>query len=133
MAGPAPLGDVPPPDPAEWSGPLSPGLFEERTELAWSRSGIAVAVLVAVLVRRLWPLGDAETFAILMVIGVGSGIWAAGMALAHRDRWRPVSPTPDSPGPSSPGAVGVRACRLLAVGTVVLAGAGLVLALLTPS
>jgi hypothetical protein len=117
---------------------LSPGLFEERTELAWSRSGISVLVLVAVLVRRLWPLGDAGTFAVLMVTGVGSGIWAAGMALARRDRWRPATPGTAPPGTASPdraspGAVGTRACRLLAVGTVVLAAAGLVLALFTPS
>ena len=32
------------------------GLAEERTVLAWNRSGLAVVVCVAVLLRHVWPL-----------------------------------------------------------------------------
>jgi len=41
------------------------GLARERTDLAWNRSGLAVAVTVAIILRRLWPLsGDRAALAV---------------------------------------------------------------------
>jgi hypothetical protein len=109
--------------PVDRSDATDPGMARERTQLAWNRSGLAVVAVVAIMVRRLWPLGDAEAFALLVVVAAGSLVWAVGMFLARRSGvvW------------STPGVMGTTACRMLTIGTLVLAGAGIVLALFTPS
>jgi hypothetical protein len=115
-----------PPGPDGWpSGGALPdesGLFRERTELARSRSGLAVVLVVAVLLRRLWPLGGTETFAVLVTAGAGSLAWSAGMVLARRGQSTRTAFRPSD----------ARAAGLLTAGTVLLAVAGLVLALASP-
>jgi uncharacterized membrane protein YidH (DUF202 family) len=106
---------------ADPEGPArDPGLARERTDLAWNRSGLAVLVVVAILLRHLWPLEGARSVLAFVLIAVGAGAWAVGMQLARRNRkgGNPV--------------LGPEGCRLLTVGTVLLALAGLLLALFVP-
>ena len=50
-------------------------LFRERTELAWSRSGLAVVVATAVLLRRLWPLHGTRQVLVVGCISIGALCW----------------------------------------------------------
>ncbi len=104
----------------ERSEPADTGLARERTQLAWNRSGLAVLAAGAIMVRRLWPVGDAAAFVLLIVVAAGTLAWAVGMFLARRS------------GPATSGLMGTTACRVVTAGTLVLAGAGLVLAFLAP-
>jgi uncharacterized membrane protein YidH (DUF202 family) len=92
-------------------------LARERTDLAWNRSGLGVLVAVVVLLRHLWPLDGYKSELALAFIGVGATTWAVGMRMARRGS----SPT------GAGGRLGERSCRLLTVGTLLLAGAGFVL------
>ncbi len=93
-----------------------PGLARERTDLAWNRSGLAGAVTVAIVLRRLWPLhGDREVLA-LALIAAAAVIWVVGMRLGSR-----IGRTA--------GAHGVPAestCRMVTIGTLLLAASGFV-------
>ena len=97
--------------------PEPPGLAEERTDLAWTRSGIALLGAFAILVRRVWSgnpaAGDLAALALLGVAGFGWAVGNLGWRLAHHrsDEAKPRRPV-----------------ELLAVsiGTIALAGAGLV-------
>jgi uncharacterized membrane protein YidH (DUF202 family) len=91
------------------------GLARERTDLAWNRSGLAVAVTVAIVLRRLWPLRGGREVIALALIATGSVIWALGMRLGrHMSHPR-----------RGDGALGEAGCRMLTIGTLVLAAAGL--------
>jgi len=70
-----------------------------------------------VMLRRLWPLEGFRTDLALAFIAAGAGVWAIGMRMARRG---------SSSGGTS-GMLGERACRLLTVGTVLLATAGFIL------
>jgi uncharacterized membrane protein YidH (DUF202 family) len=59
-------------------------LAGERTDLAWTRSGIAFAVCVAVLLRRVWPLDRADHILALALVALGAIVWALGLMLARR-------------------------------------------------
>jgi uncharacterized membrane protein YidH (DUF202 family) len=59
-------------------------LAGERTDLAWTRSGIAVAVCIAVLLRRIWPIDRADHLLAVGLIAVGSLAWAVALLLARR-------------------------------------------------
>jgi hypothetical protein len=97
-------------------------LSRERTELAWSRSGLAVAVTVAVTLRRLWPLtGDKAVVALALIAG-GSAVWVIGMQLGRRAR---------TLGDGS-GALAASTFRMLTIGTILLALAGFVVGLILP-
>ena len=96
-------------------------LYEERTELAWNRSGLALLAAFAILARRVWSddasvSGDLLAVALLGVACLG---WAVGTL-----GWRLVHHRADEPQPRGPH-------ELLAVslGTVALAAAGLAIAL----
>jgi hypothetical protein len=117
-----PLDSSDSPDPIDRADWVDPGLAAERTELAWNRSGLAVVVAVAIMARRLWPLGDSESFAILVVVAAGALAWVVGMLLVRRT----------GPGRGGTRLMGTAACRMLSIGTLTLAGAGLVLTLVTP-
>jgi hypothetical protein len=98
------------------------GLARERTELAWSRSGLSVAVTVAVTLRRLWPLTGDKAVVALVLIAVGSTIWALGMLLGRRGRLRA----------GAGGAATALTYRMLTIGTLILAAAAFVVGLILP-
>jgi uncharacterized membrane protein YidH (DUF202 family) len=107
-----------------------PTLFEpdeplagERTDLAWTRSGIAFAVCIAVLLRRVWPINRADHLLALALVAVGTLAWAVGLVLARRmarttHRGRDVMDAPT--------------LRLISGGTFVLAVGALVLGAFPP-
>jgi uncharacterized membrane protein YidH (DUF202 family) len=98
-----------------------PGLARERTTLAWNRSGLALLVAVAIMLRRLWPLQSGTAFVILIVLGFGAAMWAIGMLMTRRSRF-------DREGT---GVMSASTCRILTGGTLVLALAGFLLGLLS--
>lgn len=102
-------------------GARDSGLARERTELAWTRSGLSVAATVAVILRRLWPLtGDKDDVA-LVLIAVGAIVWVVGMQLGRRSA------------AVAGGPVGASTCRVLTIGTLVLAAAGFLVGLFLPA
>ncbi|HZM55519.1 MAG TPA: DUF202 domain-containing protein [Acidimicrobiales bacterium] len=109
-------------DVADGAGASDPGLAAERTDLAWNRSGLAVVVAVAIMLRRLWPLEGYKSVIALALIAAGATAWAVGMRLARRKR-------PDT---RASGMLGVSTCRMLTVGTVILAAAGLLIGVFAP-
>ena len=103
--------------------PSDTGLAAERTDLAWNRSGLALVVCVAVLLRRLWPLAGADEVVALAVIAAGTFLWAVALWLG-----RAVSGGVRAP----QGVLGPGALALMSVGTVLLALAAFVLGLFPP-
>jgi hypothetical protein len=99
---------------------VEPTLAKERTELAWSRSGLSVAVTVAVTLRRLWPLTGDKADVAAALIAVGAVIWVLGMQLGRRER--------------SDGHRGVTAStfRMLTIGTLTLAAAAFLIGIILP-
>ncbi len=98
-----------------------PGLARERTALAWNRSGLALLVAVAIMLRRLWPLEGTTTVVIIIILSAGAILWAVGMLLSRRPRLD-----------VSTNGVATRShFRILTLGTLVLALAGFLLGLLS--
>ena len=63
------------------------GLAGERTALAWNRSGLAVVVCVAVLLRHVWPLRGTDQEVALGLIAGAVVVWAVVLAvLTHSAR-----------------------------------------------
>lgn len=108
---------------ADPDGERAEGLFTERTQLAWTRSGLALVAAFAILTRRVWSsgtaTGDAVAITFLAVATLGWAIGMLGWGLRHRGR---VEPRPRSP----------RELFAVAAGTTALAVAGLVVALVHP-
>jgi uncharacterized membrane protein YidH (DUF202 family) len=99
-----------------------PGLAGERTDLAWSRSGLAIAAVAAAVVRLVFEQLDNVTGRVA-VIGIMTGAaasWAMAMWLAPLARGplqgRPVADQ--------------RALRRASAGTVALAAAALLLSVI---
>jgi uncharacterized membrane protein YidH (DUF202 family) len=95
------------------------GLGRERTDLAWNRSGLAVLVTVVIVLRRLWPLHGDRGVAALALIAGGAVVWAAGMRIS-----RHVGD------PGTPHMMSESAGRLMTIGTLALAVAGFIVAIL---
>ena len=97
----------------EWDEGLSP----QRTQLAWGRTGLAMAVAIAVLARRAWGFGGTFDVAALVFVGVGGMVWLVGMR-ESRDLHLHMEPH---------GLAGMRAFGLVTAGTLLVAigGAGL--------
>jgi uncharacterized membrane protein YidH (DUF202 family) len=103
--------------------PLDPDIVsaEERTELSWNRSGLAVLICILVLLRHLWPLDRNGRVAALTLMAVGAVIYAIGLQTARRLGGRePMPPMSSTTG------------RLLSLGTVVLAAGAFVLGFFPP-
>jgi hypothetical protein len=98
------------------------GLAQQRTELAWSRSGLSVAVTVAVVLRRLWPLTGEKSVVALVLIATGSIIWVLGIQIGKRKRFRVDADF----------ALVASTCRMLSIGTVALAAAAFVVGVVVP-
>ena len=67
--------------------PPDAGLAGERTALSWNRSGLAVVVCVAVLLRHVWPLQGTDQELALGLIAGAVVIWTivlAWLTLASR-------------------------------------------------
>jgi uncharacterized membrane protein YidH (DUF202 family) len=102
--------------------PPDAGLAEERTVLAWNRSGLAVVVCVAVLLRHVWPLRGTDHEVALGLIGAAVIVWSvifAILTLSRRTR-----------GPTAPHAEDV--FRLITAGTLLLALVGVVASFAAP-
>lgn len=59
-------------------------LAGERTDLAWTRSGIALVVCIAVLARRVWPIDRADHLLAVALVALGGLAWAVGLVVARR-------------------------------------------------
>jgi len=99
-------------------------LYEERTELAWNRSGLALLAAFAILARRVWSddttiSSDTVAVALLAAACLGWAIGTVGWRLVHRTNAR----TDAEPRPRAP-----RELLAVTLGTVALALAGLVIA-----
>jgi uncharacterized membrane protein YidH (DUF202 family) len=95
-------------------------LYEERTELAWNRSGLALLAAFAILARRVWTddtsvSGDLLAVALLGVACLGWAIGTMGWRLVHHraDEARPRD---------------ARELFAVTFGTLALAAAGLTIA-----
>jgi len=100
-----------PADPVVVAEAWDEGLAPQRTQLAWGRTGLAMAVAIAVLARRAWDLGGAFEVAAVIFVGLGGLVWLVGMR-ESRDPRLPMAP---------PGLTGVRGYGLVTVGTLLLA------------
>jgi uncharacterized membrane protein YidH (DUF202 family) len=99
------------------------GLARERTALAWNRSGLAVVVCIAVLVRHLWPIEGTGRDVAVCLIGAAAIVWSIALvAFTHSGIHRPGG-----------GLAGPRFFGLMTAGTVLLAAVGFLLALIAPS
>ena len=98
-------------------------LAGERTDLAWTRSGIAVAVCIGVLLRRVWPLDRTDHLLAVGLIGLGALAWATALLLARR-----ISRTTHA----GRDVMDSHTLRLLSGGTFVLAVGAFLLGLLPP-
>jgi hypothetical protein len=101
-----------------------PGLVVERTNLAWSRSGLAVLACLGVLARRFFPLDTrTDSLAAFALLAAGGGGWALGLLLSRRG----------GPPPAIGGHAGARRLRIATGSTLALAVAAFILGLFPPT
>jgi len=93
---------------------IDPGLARERTVLAWSRTGLSFLALGGILVR-------VDPLAGLTVLALGGVVWLLGY-LHHRSMWAAAEP--------ARWLTRLKALRLIAAGTALVALVGLVISLL---
>jgi hypothetical protein len=98
------------------------GLAEERTALSWNRSGLAVVVCVALLLRHVWPLHGTDQEVALGFIAGAVIVWCVVLGILTLSRGRPGSYVPR----------GASVFRLVTAGTLLLAFVGFVAALAAP-
>ncbi|MEI8336331.1 MAG: DUF202 domain-containing protein [Actinomycetes bacterium] len=60
------------------------GLAGERTDLAWSRTGLAMIVIIASIGRRALTIRGTTEIVSLFVVLIGTLVWAFGLRGAHR-------------------------------------------------
>lgn len=96
------------------------GLHLERTDLAWTRSGIALLAAFGILVRRVWTDGAEGTHLLAVVfLGLAAFGWAVGIL-----GWRFAHHRGDDVRPRDP-----RELLAVTAGTVAVAIAGLIVIL----
>jgi hypothetical protein len=93
------------------------GLSPQRTQLAWGRTGLALAAALAVLARRAWLVGGPLEAVALALVGVGGLVWLVGMRMS-RDLHLHMRPH---------GLVGGRSFALVTVGTLLMAVGAVIL------
>jgi uncharacterized membrane protein YidH (DUF202 family) len=98
------------------------GLAGERTALAWNRSGLAVVVCVAVLLRHVWPLHGTDQEVALALIAVAVVAWTVVLAALTFSAKRRAPYRPH----------GANIFRLMTAGTLLLAVVGFVAAFAAP-
>ena len=98
------------------------GLAAERTALSWNRSGLAVVVCVAVLLRHVWPLHGTDHEVALGVIAGAVIVWCVVLAVLTLSRGKPGAYVPR----------GANVFRLVTAGTLLLALVGLFAAFTAP-
>jgi uncharacterized membrane protein YidH (DUF202 family) len=97
------------------------GLAAERTVLAWNRSGLAVVVCVAVLLRHVWPLQGTDHEVALGLIGAAVIVWSVIFAILTLSRsGRPYVSHTET------------VFRLITAGTLLLAVVGVVASFAAP-
>ena len=79
----------------EYEGP-HPGLAAERTDLAWSRSGLAVGACGLIVLKGLPSITGSPSEPIIggVILLLGAITWGLGRWSAHRRRPRPGRPRP---------------------------------------
>ncbi len=102
--------------------PSEKGLARERTALAWNRSGLAVLVCIAVLLRHLWPLRGGYQLLALGLVAVAAIVWAVAIVVI----WIFQS------GHQQPPSLGSRRLAMLSASTVILALGAMMLTFFTP-
>jgi uncharacterized membrane protein YidH (DUF202 family) len=100
----------------EWDESLAP----ERTQLAWSRTGLAMVVAIGVLARRAYTLNGTSDIVGLVIVAAGAVIWMIGMRESRRLE---VAMEPH-------GLTGRLPFRLITIGTLLVAVGGLIFGLL---
>jgi hypothetical protein len=70
-------GPVAPGEPRRSATAGDPGLAAERTDIAWARSGLAVVVCLAAIMRRVPAMQASHRWAVFAVLPVGVAIVAA--------------------------------------------------------
>ncbi len=65
-------------------GEWDEGLAPERTQLAWSRTGLAMVVAIGVLARRAYTLNGTADIVALVIVAVGAVVWMVGMRESRR-------------------------------------------------
>jgi uncharacterized membrane protein YidH (DUF202 family) len=100
----------------------TPGLAGERTDLAWSRSGLAVVTCAAAIVKRVLTSFDTVSARIVVfgLIIAGTAAWVIALGHARAVVRSPIEGRPIND---------AHALRVTAYGTAALAGAALVLAI----
>jgi hypothetical protein len=99
------------------------GLAQERTVLAWNRSGLDAVVCVAVLLRHTWPLHHADRAIAVGVTTTAAVVWPLALS-SLTTRATAVSQYP---------RLGPRTIHLIGAATLTLAVVALLLSLLAPS
>ena len=95
----------------------------ERTNLAWSRSGLSLLACLAIVARRFFPFDTrADHVAALVLLGGGGVGWAVTLLLGQRA-------SPVVPGSSE----AARRLRVVTVSTVAVAIAAFALGLFPPA
>ena len=122
MAGPPP-GPAGRADPDEPASPAGSGLARERTVLSWNRSGLALVVCVAALVRHLWPFETPGEYVALGAIAAAGVVWAVGMLVL----------TSSAANRDGEALLSEKVLRLVTIGALLLAGAAFVSAFYGPS
>lgn len=109
--------------PGDGDGDGDEGLAGERTDLAWSRTGLSMLAILAALSRKVLATGGAGSVVAVAVGACGALAWWVGLRQA-----RVLAATTPSGRRQADG----RTLALIAGGTIVIAAAGALLAVSPP-